>query len=187
LSDMRVGSGFDAHRLASGRALMLGGVRIEFKRGLIGHSDGDCVIHALCDALLGAAAAGDMGEHFPSSDERFRGANSLEFLREVRRMIAKRGYIVENVDVTAIAQEPRLAPHLAAMRAVLSRTLAVDPERVSVKAKSTDGLGAVGRAEGIAALASALLRRSKRRAVAEGARRARSAKRRVKRRVRGAR
>jgi 2-C-methyl-D-erythritol 2,4-cyclodiphosphate synthase len=159
VSDLRVGSGFDSHRLVAGRPLMLGGVEIPHESGLLGHSDGDCVIHALCDALLGAAAAGDMGEHFPSSDERWKDTASLTFLAEVRRIVAARGFVIENVDVTAIAQEPRLGPHLAAMRVRLADCLELPQERVSVKVKSADHLGALGRGEGIAALATALLRK----------------------------
>ena len=158
MSGFRVGSGFDAHRLAAGRPLMLGGVHVSHDRGLEGHSDGDCVVHAVCDALLGAAAAGDMGRHFPSSDARWKGVSSLVFLEEVRRLVAERGYAIENVDVTVIAQAPALAPHLEAMRTTLGRCLGVDEDAVSVKAKSTDGLGALGRSEGIAAQATALLR-----------------------------
>jgi 2-C-methyl-D-erythritol 2,4-cyclodiphosphate synthase len=156
----RVGSGFDAHRLAEGRPLVLGGVRVPFDRGLEGHSDGDCLLHALCDALLGAAGAGDMGSHFPSGDPRFSGVASLELLGETARLVRERGFGVENVDVTVIAQSPMLAPHLDAMRLAISRALGVPPETVSVKAKSTDGLGTVGRGEGIAASAVALLRRA---------------------------
>jgi 2-C-methyl-D-erythritol 2,4-cyclodiphosphate synthase len=156
----RVGSGFDAHKLVAGRPLLLGGVEVLYDRGLEGHSDGDCLIHALCDALLGAVGAGDMGQHFPSSDPRFKGVSSLVFLREVTRLVAERGYAVENVDATVIAQAPALAPHMGAMRAVLGRELGIGPERVSVKAKTTDGLGAIGRGEGIAAQAVVLLTRT---------------------------
>jgi 2-C-methyl-D-erythritol 2,4-cyclodiphosphate synthase len=158
VSGLRIGSGFDSHRFGPGRPLMLGTVEIRGERGLIGHSDGDCVSHALCDALLGAAAAGDMGVHFPSSDERWKGVAGRAFLAEVRRIIADRGFGIENVDVTAIAQEPRLAPHVSAMRAGLAAALALDESRVSVKVKSADQMGALGRAEGIAALATVLLR-----------------------------
>jgi 2-C-methyl-D-erythritol 2,4-cyclodiphosphate synthase len=156
---VRVGTGFDAHRLVAGRPLVLGGVAIPHDRGLEGHSDGDCVIHAVCDALLGAAAAGDMGRHFPGSDPRWKGAASREFLREVSRILRERGYRVANVDVTVIAQAPALAPHLDDMRARLAASLDLEPDAVSVKAKSTDHLGALGRGEGIAAQATALLRR----------------------------
>lgn len=159
MSSFRVGSGFDAHRLVPGRPLALGGVTVPHDRGLEGHSDGDCLIHALCDALLGAAAAGDMGRYFPSSDPRWMGTASLTFLAEVARLVRERGYEVENVDATLIAQEPALAPYLEAMCATLADGLGIEVGRVSVKAKSTDRLGAVGRGEGIAAEAVALLRR----------------------------
>jgi 2-C-methyl-D-erythritol 2,4-cyclodiphosphate synthase len=159
VSDYRVGNGFDAHRLTRGRPLVLGGVHVEHDRGLEGHSDGDGLIHAVCDALLGAAAAGDMGRHFPSSDIRWKGASSLIFLEEVARLVGERGYRIENVDVTVIAQAPALAPHTEAMRQALSRGLGIGVEGVSVKAKSTDGLGALGREEGVAAQATVLLRR----------------------------
>jgi 2-C-methyl-D-erythritol 2,4-cyclodiphosphate synthase len=154
----RVGSGLDAHRLVDGRPLMLGGVHVPFGRGLEGHSDGDCVLHALCDALLGAAGDGDMGRHFPSADPRWKGAASLVFVAEVARRLAASGWELENADLTVVAQEPALAPHAPAMRDAIAGALGVASERVSVKAKSTDGLGAFGRGEGIAALASVLLR-----------------------------
>jgi 2-C-methyl-D-erythritol 2,4-cyclodiphosphate synthase len=156
---LRVGSGFDAHRLVQGRPLLLGGVHVPFDRGLEGHSDGDCVLHALCDALLGAAGAGDMGRHFSSSDPRLKDVASLQLLAETARLLRERGFEVENVDATVIAQAPVLAPHLEAMRLAISRALGVALDVVSVKAKSTDALGAVGRGEGIAASAVALLRR----------------------------
>jgi 2-C-methyl-D-erythritol 2,4-cyclodiphosphate synthase len=158
MSGLRIGSGFDSHRLVAGRPLMLGGVEIPSERGLLGHSDGDCVCHAVCDALLGAASAGDMGSHFPSSDERWRDVSGSRFLAEVHRIVVERGYRVENIDVTAIAQAPRLAPHVAAMRASLAAGLGLEEERVSVKVKSADHMGALGREEGIAALATVLLR-----------------------------
>ena len=160
MSVVRVGTGFDAHRLVAGRPLMLGGVEIPHDRGLEGHSDGDCVVHAVCDALLGAAAAGDMGRHFPSSDPRWKDTAGSEFLREVARILAGRGYRVANVDVTVIAQAPALAPHIEGMRARIAEGLGLGPDAVSVKAKSTDQLGSIGRGEGIAAQASALLRRT---------------------------
>ncbi len=144
MTRFRVGNGFDAHRLVQGRPLRLGGVHVPSDRGLEGHSDGDCAIHALCDALLGAAAAGDLGQHFPSGDPLWKGTDSLIFL--------------EHVDVTVIAQAPALAPHLGLMREALARRLGLELEAVSVKVKSTDGLGALGRSEGIAAQATALLR-----------------------------
>jgi 2-C-methyl-D-erythritol 2,4-cyclodiphosphate synthase len=154
---LRVGQGFDTHRLVAGRPLMLGGIEVPHGRGLEGHSDGDCVLHALCDALLGAAAAGDMGEHFPSRDPRWKGAPSRVFVEEVVGLVSARGYAIANVDVTVVAQEPVLAPHLVEMRQSVAGLLGLGPEEVSVKAKSTDGLGAVGRGEGIAALAVVLL------------------------------
>jgi 2-C-methyl-D-erythritol 2,4-cyclodiphosphate synthase len=157
MTALRVGHGFDMHRLVAGRALRLGGVEIAHPRGLEGHSDGDCVLHALCDALLGAAGEGDMGRHFPSRDERWRGVDSRVFVGEVARIVAAGGWALANVDVTIIAQEPVLAPHLEAMRAAVAAALGVDAGQVSLKAKSTDHLGALGRAEGIAALATALL------------------------------
>jgi 2-C-methyl-D-erythritol 2,4-cyclodiphosphate synthase len=161
VSALRVGQGFDAHRLVAGRPLLLGGVRVPFERGLEGHSDGDCLLHAVCDALLGAAAAGDMGRHFPSSDDRWKGASSLQFLDEAARLVREGGYVVENVDATLIAQEPRLQPYLDSMRDTLARHLGLERDAVSVKAKSPDGLGAIGRAEGIAAQAAVLLSRRK--------------------------
>ena len=154
----RVGTGFDVHRLAPGRPLVLGGVVVPSDRGLEGHSDGDCLIHAVCDALLGAAAAGDMGAHFPSGDPRWKGAESRVFLQHVAGLLREKGFAVENVDATLIAQGPPLAPHLPAMREALSGLLGVGLGSVSVKAKSADHLGALGRGEGIAAQAVALVR-----------------------------
>lgn len=153
----RVGHGFDAHRLGEGRPLMLGGVQVPHPQGLVGHSDGDCILHALCDALLGAAALGDMGRYFPSSDPRWKGVPSLVFLEEVRRLVAAARYAVENVDVTVVAEAPHLGPHCEAMRQTLAGGLGLEAGQVSVKAKSSDGLGAVGRGEGIAAFAVVLL------------------------------
>jgi len=159
VSALRIGHGFDAHRLVSGRPLRLGGVAVTHPRGLEGHSDGDCVLHAVCDALLGAAGEGDMGRHFPSSDERWRGADSRLFVEEVARLLASRGLRLGNLDVTVIAQEPVLGPYLEAMGSTIAKALGVARDCVSVKAKSTDGLGALGRGEGIAALATALVAR----------------------------
>jgi 2-C-methyl-D-erythritol 2,4-cyclodiphosphate synthase len=157
MSPIRIGHGFDAHRLVAGRPLRLGGVEVPHGRGLEGHSDGDCVLHAVCDALLGAAGEGDMGRHFPSSEPRWRGVASRAFLEEVRRLVDAAGYSLVNLDVTIIAQEPVLAPHLEPMRAAIAGMLGVEAGQVSVKAKSTDHLGALGRGEGIAALATVLL------------------------------
>jgi 2-C-methyl-D-erythritol 2,4-cyclodiphosphate synthase len=160
MSRFRVGTGFDMHRLAAGRPLMLGGVMVPHDYGLVGHSDGDCAIHALCDALLGALAAGDMGAHFPSSDPRWQNAPSARFVEQVVRIVGERGWSVQNVDLTIIAEAPRLAPHTAQMRAELSRLLGVPLDVVSVKAKSPDGTGAIGNREAIAALATVLLERN---------------------------
>jgi 2-C-methyl-D-erythritol 2,4-cyclodiphosphate synthase len=155
----RVGTGFDVHRLVPGRKLMLGGVEVPHPRGLEGHSDGDCAVHAVCDALLGAAAAGDMGMHFPSADPQWKDAPSVAFLERVAVVVAERGFAVENVDLTVIAQAPGLAPYIDKMRNTIGRCLRLEPGQVSVKAKSTDGLGATGRGEGIAAMATVLLRK----------------------------
>jgi 2-C-methyl-D-erythritol 2,4-cyclodiphosphate synthase len=155
----RIGTGFDAHRLVEGRPLMLGGVRIAHARGLEGHSDGDCLLHAVCDAILGALGAGDMGRHFPSTDARWKGVASLRFLEDVARLLGERGYVLGNLDATVIAQAPALAPHLEAMRAQIAQALAAPLDAVSVKAKSTDALGAIGRGEGIAAQCVVLLQR----------------------------
>jgi 2-C-methyl-D-erythritol 2,4-cyclodiphosphate synthase len=157
VSRLRVGQGLDVHRLVAGRGLRLGGIEVPHGRGLEGHSDGDCVLHAICDALLGAIGAGDMGQHFPSRDSRWRGVESRVFLEHVVRLVREAGFAVSNVDVTVVAQEPVLAPHLEPMRAAITGILGVDPGAVSVKAKSTDHLGALGRGEGIAALAVALV------------------------------
>jgi 2-C-methyl-D-erythritol 2,4-cyclodiphosphate synthase len=157
VSSPRVGQGFDVHRLVAGRPLRLGGVELEHARGLEGHSDGDCVLHAVCDALLGAIGEGDMGRHFPSRDARWRGVESRVFVEEVARLVSAAGFRLGNLDVTVIAQEPVLAPYLDGMRATIATLLGAGASAVSVKAKSADHLGALGRAEGIAALATVLL------------------------------
>jgi 2-C-methyl-D-erythritol 2,4-cyclodiphosphate synthase len=154
---MRVGQGFDAHALVAGRKLVIGGVEIPHDKGLAGHSDADVLIHALCDALLGAAALGDIGAHFPDTDARYRGIDSRRLLREVAALLVRNRYRVVNVDATVIAQAPRMAPHIAAMRANLSQDLGIAVEAVSVKAKTTEKLGFVGRGEGIAAEAVVLI------------------------------
>ena len=164
---MRVGQGFDAHALVPGRKLVIGGVEIAHDKGLAGHSDADVLIHALCDALLGAAALGDIGAHFPDTDPRYKGIDSRKLLREVAALLARHGYRVVNVDTTVIAQAPRMAPHIAAMRANLAADLGVDLGAVSVKAKTTEKLGFVGRGEGIAAEAMVLLNPSRPRRVRE--------------------
>ena len=154
---MRIGQGFDAHALVAGRKLVIGGVEIPYEKGLAGHSDADVLIHALCDALLGAAALGDIGAHFPDSDARYKGIDSRRLLREVAALLALSPYRVVNVDATIIAQAPRMAPHVAAMRANLAQDLGIAVEAVSVKAKTTEKLGFVGRGEGIAAEAVVLI------------------------------
>lgn len=157
MSRMRVGQGIDAHRLAAGRVLRLGGVEIPFELGLEGHSDGDVLLHAVTSALLGAIGAGDLGSHFPSSDARWKGADSGALLASVVALVRERGFAIGNVDATVIAQVPRLAPHRDAMQASVARRLGVEPERVNLKITSTDALGAIGRGEGIAAQAVALV------------------------------
>jgi 2-C-methyl-D-erythritol 2,4-cyclodiphosphate synthase len=154
---MRIGQGFDAHAFGEGRRLVLGGVTFEGETGLAGHSDGDVLTHAVIDALLGAAALGDIGGHFPSTDERWRDADSIEMLKHVVRLVSQAGLRALNVDATVIAVKPRLAPHVVALRQNLAMALGIEAARVSVKATTTDGLGALGRGEGIAAMAVALL------------------------------
>jgi 2-C-methyl-D-erythritol 2,4-cyclodiphosphate synthase len=154
---MRIGSGIDVHAFGPGDHVMLCGVRIPHDRGLVAHSDGDVAIHALCDAILGALALGDIGQHFPDSDPRYRGADSRALLREVAGLAAARGHRVGNVDLTLLAEAPRVGPHRDAMRANLAADLDVDPDRVSVKATTAEGLGAIGRREGILAQAIVLL------------------------------
>lgn len=154
---MRNGIGYDIHPLVQGRPLILGGVRIEHTAGLEGDSDGDVLCHALIDALLGAAALGDIGQHFPPGDERYRGARSLDLLREAVALVTDAGYTIVNVDATVIAEAPRLSPHIDDIRASVAGALAIDAGSVSVKATTADRLGALGRGEGIAALAIALL------------------------------
>ncbi len=154
---MRIGQGFDTHALVAGRKLVIGGVEIPYERGLAGHSDADVLIHAVCDALLGAAGLGDIGSHFPDTDARYKDISSRKLLKKVRELVHDRGLSVVNVDATVIAQAPKLAPHITAMRANLASDLGVTPEVVNVKAKTTEKLGFVGRGEGIAAEAIALL------------------------------
>ena len=154
---LRVGNGVDVHAFAEGVPLWLGGVEIPHTRGLVGHSDGDAAVHAVIDAVLGAAGHGDIGEWFPSTDERWRGARSVELLRQVWSTLAAAGWRVENMDITIVAREPRLAPYRDAMRETLASALGVLPNVVSMKATTTDGVGALGRGEGILALATALL------------------------------
>jgi 2-C-methyl-D-erythritol 2,4-cyclodiphosphate synthase len=155
---VRIGTGYDIHRLVDGRKLVLGGVEIPFEKGLLGHSDSDVLTHAICDALLGAAAVGDIGTHFPDTDPQWEGASSLDFLTRVIELLADRGYQVGNIDATVIAERPKLRPHIQAMRETLAMVLQVDVDQVSVKAKTSEGLESVGRGEAIAAQAIASLR-----------------------------
>jgi 2-C-methyl-D-erythritol 2,4-cyclodiphosphate synthase len=153
----RVGIGNDIHRLAPGRTLILGGVRIPFEKGPLGHSDGDALAHAVCDALLGAAALGDMGRHFPDSAPKWRGVSSLIFLRHTRRMLKEAGYEIVNVDATLGLERPKLAPHIPLMRQKVARALGLQPEQVSVKAKTGEGVDAVGQGVALRADAVALI------------------------------
>ena len=154
---MRIGNGFDVHAFGEGDHLMLGGVRIPFERGIVAHSDGDVAIHALCDAILGALALGDIGTHFPPSDEKWRGADSRQFLRHCALLMDQHGWTLANADLTIICEKPRIGPHVEAMRAALAADLGSTPAHVSVKATTTEKLGFTGRGEGIAAQAVVLL------------------------------
>ncbi len=154
---VRIGNGFDVHALVAGRRLVIGGVTIPHDRGLEGHSDADVLLHAICDAILGALALGDIGAHFPDTDRRWKGADSRVLLRQVTALMAGQGWRVENLDTTVIAQAPKLAPHMAQMRANIAAELGCDIAQVSVKATTSERLGFAGRGEGIAALATVLL------------------------------
>ena len=156
----RIGHGFDVHAFGEGDHVMLGGVRIPFARGLDAHSDGDVVIHALCDAMLGALALGDIGTHFPPADPRWRDADSRAFLRHCNALVRERGWVLGNADITVICERPKVGPHAAAMRAMLADDLGVDVDAVSIKATTTETLGFTGRGEGIAAQAICLLVRA---------------------------
>lgn len=156
---LRIGQGYDAHRFKEGGQLVLGGVAIDYEKSLAAHSDGDVALHALCDALLGAAALGDIGRHFPDSDPTFKGIDSRFLLREVRVKVFKHGYTVANVDLTIVAQKPRLAPYIEKMRATIASDLDIPQDAVNVKATTTEGMGFEGRGEGISAYAVALLQK----------------------------
>lgn len=156
-SKMRIGTGYDVHRLEEGLPLWIGGVHIEHSHGLVGHSDADVLLHAICDALLGAAALGDIGKHFPDTDPQYKGISSLKLLSHVDRLLKEHGYCVGNIDSTIVAQRPKMAPHIAQMRQNIADTLGIDLEQVSVKATTTEHLGFEGRKEGISAQAVALL------------------------------
>jgi 2-C-methyl-D-erythritol 2,4-cyclodiphosphate synthase len=159
MSAMRIGTGYDVHAFGPGDHVMLGGVRVPHGRGLVAHSDGDVLIHALCDALLGALALGDIGKHFPPTDEQWRGADSRVLLRAVAGLLRERGWRVGNVDSVVVCERPKLAPHVEAMRTFLASDLGIDVDAVGVKATTSERLGFTGREEGIAAQAVALLER----------------------------
>jgi 2-C-methyl-D-erythritol 2,4-cyclodiphosphate synthase len=169
---VRVGQGWDIHRLVAGRPLRLGGIEVPFDRGLLGHSDGDVVLHAVTDALLGAMAAGDIGQHFPDGDPRYRGIDSAVLVAEVVRLAAARGWLIGNVDVTILAERPKLAPHAAAMQLRLAELLGVAAGQVGIKAKTMEGLGAIGAGEAIAALAVAAVEQRPARSAGHAGRRA---------------
>ena len=157
---MRVGFGYDVHAFAEGRRLVLGGVEIPHSHGLLGHSDADVLLHAISDAMLGAAALGDIGRHFPDTDPAYAGISSLVLLRRVAELVRGKGYTVQNLDTTVVAQQPRLAAYIAPMVANISEALDLDPDHVNVKATTTEKLGFAGRSEGIAAYAVVLLDRA---------------------------
>jgi 2-C-methyl-D-erythritol 2,4-cyclodiphosphate synthase len=151
---MRVGNGYDVHRLVEGRKLIIGGVEIPYEKGLLGHSDADVLVHAVCDALLGAAGLGDIGKHFPDTDQRYKGISSLKLLGEVHRLLDEQGMRVNNVDATIVAERPKMALHIPVMIINIAGAIAVEPRAVNIKATTTEGLGFTGRGEGIAAYAA---------------------------------
>jgi len=159
-STIRLGHGFDVHAFGDGDHVMLGGVRVPHARGIVAHSDGDVVIHALCDALLGALALGDIGRHFPPSDPRWKGADSRAFLRHCDALLRERGWMLGNADITVVCERPKIGPHAAAMQAILAADLGVTIDAISIKATTTETLGFTGRGEGIAAQAVCLLVRA---------------------------
>jgi 2-C-methyl-D-erythritol 2,4-cyclodiphosphate synthase len=154
---MRVGFGYDVHRLVDGRPLVLGGVKIPYEKGLLGHSDADVLVHAVMDALLGAAGAGDIGRHFPDTDDRYKGIESLKLLSRVGAILHEKGFTVGNIDSVIVAQKPKLAPYIEEMELNMAKALGIDPARVNVKATTTEGLGFTGTGEGIAAYGTALI------------------------------
>ena len=154
---MRIGHGYDVHRLVEGRDLILGGVKIDYEKGLLGHSDADVLLHAVCDALLGAAGLGDIGRHFPDTDPKYKGISSIYLLECVARLLKEKGYRIENIDCTIITQAPKMSPHIMKMRDNIAKTLCIDPDLVNVKATTEERLGFTGSGEGIAAQAIALI------------------------------
>lgn len=154
---IRVGYGYDVHKLTEGRKLFLCGEKIEYEKGLLGHSDADVALHALCDAILGAAALGDIGRHFPDTDEKFKGISSIKLLKEVMRIIREKGYGVVNADITIMAQRPKLAPYIEKMRENVAKAMEIELDFISIKATTTEGLGFEGRGEGISSSAVVLI------------------------------
>lgn len=154
---MRVGMGYDVHKLVEGRDLILGGVKIPYEKGLLGHSDADVLLHAISDALLGAAALGDIGKHFPDTDPQYKGADSLKLLEHVGKLLEEKLYVIGNIDATIIAQRPKMAPHIPQMRENIARALKIEVDQVNVKATTEEGLGFTGTGEGISSQAIALL------------------------------
>lgn len=154
---IRIGMGYDVHKLVENRRLIIGGVDIPYVKGLLGHSDADVLLHAVKDALLGAAALGDIGKHFPDSDEKYKGVSSMVLLKEVYKILLEKGYKVNNIDCTIVAEEPKMAPHIEAMTENIARVLEADTDQINVKATTTEGLGFVGSKEGIASYAVATI------------------------------
>jgi 2-C-methyl-D-erythritol 2,4-cyclodiphosphate synthase len=159
---MRTGIGYDSHRLAEGRRLIIGGVDIPHEKGLLGHSDADVLLHAVCDAILGAIGAGDIGRHFPDTDPRYKGIDSLKLLDAVKALAAEKGFLLNNIDATVIMEKPKLLPHIGAMIANISRVLGLPEDRINIKAKTNEGMGFTGKGEGVAALAVATAKGSDR-------------------------
>lgn len=155
---MRIGFGYDVHRLTENRECIIGGVRIPFEKGLLGHSDADVLLHAIADALLGAAALGDIGKHFPDTDPQYKDADSLELLRRVALLLQKHGFVPENIDSTVVAQAPKIAPYTEKMRQNIAETLHMDLSRINIKGKTEEGLGFTGNGDGISAYAVALIK-----------------------------
>lgn len=152
---MRVGMGYDVHILVDGRKLIMGGVEIQFEKGLLGHSDADVLIHAIMDALLGAAALGDIGRHFPDTDEKYRGISSVKLLKHVGMLLHSKGYVINNIDATIVAQQPKMAPHIEYMRHNIANALNIDIDCINIKATTEEGLGFTGKGEGISSMAIA--------------------------------
>ncbi len=157
IKDFRTGVGFDVHAFSSGRKLILGGVEIPFEKGLLGHSDADVLLHALCDALLGSLALGDIGRHFPDSDEKYKNIDSSELLKSVYALVKQKGYILNNLDAVLIIQKPKIISYIPKMKTRIGKILTLDEERISIKATTTEELGFVGRGEGISALVNVLV------------------------------